>query len=284
MILASTAGLLLPSLLTAVSVAVACAVLSVFVVSRRWAFIGEGISHSAFGGAGFAWLLMLALPAAAEQIWVLYLAVVVFCLGTALAIGYLSRGNRVTGDAAIGIFLVASLAFGFLSQGIFRHVTGGKEPPAFARFLIGETTQLESQMTIAVLLVSAAVIVIVLALSKEILAYCFDPQMAEAAGVRVGFVHYLMMVLIAVTIMVGVRIVGPLMMTALLVLPAATANLISRELNKVIVLAIGTAIVSAVAGVLLNAAWSFIPTGPAIVLTLFVEFVIAYAISRALVQ
>src|SRR6266511_6132140 len=91
---------------------VACAVLSVFVVARRWAFIGEGISHSGFGGAGLAWLIMLALPATAERGWVLYLAVVIFCLGTALAIGYLSRGNRVTGDAAIGIFLVASLAFG----------------------------------------------------------------------------------------------------------------------------------------------------------------------------
>jgi manganese transport system permease protein len=137
-------------------------------------------------------------------------------------------------------------------------------------------------MTVAVLLVSAAVVVIVVALSKEILAYCFDPQIAEAAGVRVGFVHYLLMVLIAVTIMVGVQIVGPLMMTALLVLPAATANLISRQLNKVIVLAIAAAVVSAITGVLLNAAWSFIPTGPAIVLTLFVEFVIAYAASRIL--
>src|SRR5438094_6420901 len=101
------------SMLATASLAIACACLSVFVVARRWAFIGEGISHSGFGGAGLAWLIMLAAPALAEQHWLAYAAVIVFCLATALAIGYLSHGSRVTGDAAIGIFLVASLAFGF---------------------------------------------------------------------------------------------------------------------------------------------------------------------------
>src|SRR5690349_25027577 len=105
----ASSPILLFGLPTAVALAIACAVLSVFVVARRWAFIGEGISHSGFGGAGAAWLLMLAAPALVDRPWVVNLAVVVFCLATAVAIGYLSRGDRVTGDAAIGIFLVASL-------------------------------------------------------------------------------------------------------------------------------------------------------------------------------
>src|SRR5882757_9498325 len=98
----------IPAFAATAAMAVACAVLSVFVVARRWAFIGEGISHSGLGGAGLAWLLMLAVPSLAQQHWVPFAAVVIFCLGTAIAIGYLSHGNRVTGDAAIGIFLVAS--------------------------------------------------------------------------------------------------------------------------------------------------------------------------------
>src|SRR3954462_8611215 len=104
------------TLLTATSLALACGVLRVIVVARRWAFIGEGISHSGFGGAGAAWLLMLAVPALATAAWLPYVAAVVFCLATALAIGWLSRGSRVSSDTAIGIFLVASLAFGFLAQ------------------------------------------------------------------------------------------------------------------------------------------------------------------------
>src|ERR1044071_87872 len=102
-----------PAVLVAGAMAVACAVLSVFVVARRWAFIGEGISHSGFGGAGTAWLLMLFFPAL-DQPWVPYLSVVIFCLLTAGAIGMLSRSRGVNADAAIGIFLVASLAWGFL--------------------------------------------------------------------------------------------------------------------------------------------------------------------------
>src|SRR5687767_4833646 len=108
-----------PALLVAVALAVACAVLSVFVVSRRWAFIGVGISHSGFGGAGTAWLLALAFPAAFDRPWVPYAGVVVFSLGTALAIAWLTRRRRVDTDTAIGIFLVASLAWGLLAQRIY---------------------------------------------------------------------------------------------------------------------------------------------------------------------
>lgn len=277
------ASVSLTSLSAASAMAIACAVLSVIVVARRWAFIGEGISHSGFGGAGLAWILMLLVPAVAEKTWVLYAAVVLFCLGTAIAIGYLSHGNRVTGDAAIGIFLVASLAFGFLAQRIFLHVHGGtKEPPGFDAILFGGNVEhMTAQGAIATVLMSAAVIIVVIGLWKEILAYCFDPLMAQASGVRVGFVHYLLMILIAVTIIVGLPMIGSLMVTALLVLPGVTANLLSRKLNIVIPLAIGTAVLSAIVGVWLNATWRFIPTGPAIVLTLFVQFLAVYLTTRA---
>ena len=85
-----TGSVLLNTLLTATALALACAVLSVIVVLRRWAFIGEGISHSGFGGAGTAWLVMLAFPAV-DLDWLPYASVVIFCLATAFAIGALSR-------------------------------------------------------------------------------------------------------------------------------------------------------------------------------------------------
>ena len=108
MLLAVADSPLFNALVASSALALACAVLSIFVIARHWAFIGEGISHSGFGGAGTAWLLALLVPGL-DQPWVVYAAVVVFCVLTALAIGKLSRGQRVTSDAAIGIFLVALL-------------------------------------------------------------------------------------------------------------------------------------------------------------------------------
>jgi len=262
------------------AMAVACAVLSVFVVARRWAFIGEGISHSGFGGAGAAWLIMLASPALAAQEWMPYVAVLVFCIATALAIGYMSRGNRVAGDAAIGIFLVASLAFGFLARHIYLHVRG-VDPSAFEQLLFGLSNVIDRPRAIVTVLVSGAVLLTLAGLGKEILSYCFDPQMAQASGVRVGVIHYLLMLLIAVTVIVGMPIIGSPLVTALLVLPAVTATQLTQRLRQVFVIAIATALAAVVAGVIVHAKWTFIPVGPAVVLTQFVIFLTSYVAGRA---
>src|SRR3954469_5989512 len=103
------------ALLTAAALATACAVLSIPVVLRRWAFIGEGIGHAAFGGAGTAWLLAVFFPVM-NNTWAPYFTAIAFCTATALAIGWVSRSERMNADATIGIFLVASLAWGFIAQ------------------------------------------------------------------------------------------------------------------------------------------------------------------------
>ena len=265
--------------LATLAMASACAALSLFVIARRWAFIGEGISHSGFGGAGLAWLLVLAAPALGKYPWVPYVAVIVFCLGTALAIGSITRGNRVAGDAAIGIFLVASLAFGFLAQQIFLHVRG-TNPLEFQALLFGQLNVIEPRVAVAAVVVSVAVLVILAALGKEITSYCFDPLMAQASGVRVGFIHYLLMVLIAVTIIVGMPVIGAMMVTALLVLPGVTGTLLARRMSSVLAVSVAAALIAAFAGVAINAAWRFLPLGPVIVLILFVEFLLAYVATR----
>lgn len=280
-IIGGVTGVAIAPISATLAMAAACAVLSVFVITRRWAFIGEGIGHSGFGGAGLAWLMMLAAPSLIDRPWVMPIAVVVFCLGTALAIGYLSRGERVAADAAIGIFLVASLAFGFLAQQIFRHARG-VDPVGFDALLFGQLSVIQPKLAVAAIALSAGVLLTVAALGKEILAYCFDPQMAQASGVRTAFVHYLLMILIAITVIVGMPITGSVLVTALLVLPGVIATLLSQRFRDVIVISIAAALISAATGVWLHSKWSFIPIGPAIVLSLFVEFLIAYTLKPRL--
>jgi ABC-type Mn2+/Zn2+ transport system permease subunit len=266
------------ALSAAIALSVACALLSVLVVSRRWAFLGEGISHSGFGGAGTAWVLALLFPAF-DQPWVPYACVIVFCLLTAMAIGYLSDRQRINSDAAIGIFMVASLAWGFMARQIF-FATRHMEPPGFDTFLFGEMGTISPQYAIATIMLSAAVVLIVAALAKEILYYCFDPVMAQASGIRASFVHYLLMVLVALTIVLGVRIAGSVLMTALLVLPGATALLLSQRLRAVVITAVIIAAIGAAGGVLMNLNWRMVPAGPAIVLILFGEFVGCYVFAH----
>jgi manganese/iron transport system permease protein len=129
--------------------------------------------------------------------------------------------------------------------------------------------------------VCGTVVAVVALLFKEILYYCFDPAMAEASGVRAGFIHYLLMLLVAATIIIGARVVGTVLVTALLVLPGATALTLSRRLSASVAGAIATALVGTVIGLLIARHWTWLPAGPAIVLALFVIFLLAYGLGRA---
>jgi manganese/iron transport system permease protein len=262
----------------AVAMAVACAVLSVFVVARHWAFVGEGISHSGFGGAGTAWMLALVFPAF-DQVWVPYVAVVVFCVGTAIAIGALSSGQRVATDTAVGIFLVASLAWGFVGQQLYSNQTG-KSPVGFENILFGRQLIVPDLYAVTAVCIGLAVLVVVAAMGKEIVAYCFDPLLARTSGVKAGLVHYVMIVTIAITIAVCIPMVGSVLTTALLLLPGATALLVARRLSTTVALSIATALLAAIGGVLAHQRWHVVPIGPAIVLGLFAQFVIGYAYVR----
>ena len=270
----------MPNALTAsIALAIACAALSVFVVSRRWAFIGEGISHSGFGGAGTAWMLALLFPQLASYAALPEICVIVFCILTGLAIAFLSNHRRTNADAAIGIFMVASLAWGFLAGDLFRSVKH-TEPAGFQDFLFGQMSAMSASYATSVIMLSFAVIVVLIAFGKEILYCSFDAEMARASGVRAGLIHYVLMLLVTLTIVLGIRIAGSVLVTALLVLPGATAVLLSQRLQTVFIIAISTAAIGTALGVLVHLQHRAIPAGPAIVLAMFVEFIAGYVIER----
>ena len=120
----------------------------------------------------------------------------------------------------------------------------------------------------------------VAALFKEILYYAFDPLMARVSGVRTGAIHYLLMLLLAITIIIGMRIVGSILITAVLILPGATALLLSRRLSVVMSLSVFAGFTSSVGGLAVSHRWPLLQSGPSIVLFLFVEFLLAYAWAR----
>ena len=269
------------TLICASMLAAACGTLSIFVVARRWAFIGEGIAHSGFGGAGTVWLLALAFPALDDPNlnWLPYCGVVAFCLLTAIAIAAVTRRGQTGSDTAIGIFMVASVAWGFLAKSAYqaaRHTP----PSGWETFVFGEFKGVGPGFVVSAGLLCLAVMATVWLLGKEIISYCFDPATAEASGVPAGFIHYVLILLVTLTIIVGSRVVGSILVTALLVLPGATSLAISRRLGSAIANAIAIGLSGAILGVVASRQAPFLPAGPAIVLVLFLAFVGAFIVRR----
>jgi manganese transport system permease protein len=264
---------LLNALLSSTAVATACAMLSVFVVARRWAFLGEGVGHSGFGGAGIAWMLACLFPALAgdQFMWVPYAGSILMPIIAAIGMGMLSRRGQLSGDVSTGIFLVACVAIGFVGQRAYES-TYNRQPVGFDSIFWGEPTTLSNQYVIAAVLMSAAVIMVVVLLKKELLAYSLDPTLAETSGVRVGFIHYLLVLMIAIVVIIGVRLLGILLISAMLILPGATASLLTQRYARVQLLAILTALLGAWGGLAIGLTAPIIPMGPAIVLVMFALF------------
>jgi ABC-type Mn2+/Zn2+ transport system permease subunit len=265
-------------------VAVACAALSPLVVARRWAFIGEGVSHSGYGGAGVIWLLSLLLPGAAflrEPAGVM-LGVAALSIATALVIGRLTRDRRLGFlgfDAAVGIVLTASLAFGFLARAIYEAQTSALPAEAHS-LLFGDVRTVDAPRALMTLLVAGAVVAGLWLTARQTLSYAFDPELAAVSGVPAGAVHYGLLAAIAAVIVVAAPLVGVVLVTALLVIPGAIGALLGATLGRLYVLSFAAALLAVLGALGLSRASHALPLGPLIVLALVIEFGVAATASR----
>lgn len=198
------------ALLAAAAIGLVCGALGFFVVLRRLAFIGVGISHSAIGGVALA--VVLGWPPLATA--------AVFAVAVALAIARLSRSGRLSEDAVIGIFFSGSLALGVVLFSLRR----GYQQDLFG-YLFGNVLAVTSG-ELALLATAGAVVLAALAIGfRSLLFLAFDEEVARAYGHPVAALETGLLVLLAVTVVIGVRLVGVILVEALLVVPAATATL-----------------------------------------------------------
>jgi ABC-type Mn2+/Zn2+ transport system permease subunit len=263
------------SLTTLTAVGIACALLSVFVILLKWSFLSEGIGHAGFAGAGTAAVLSLLVPSLSSDGSAFGIAII-FCFSTAVGIAWAGRRRAVSGDSAIGAFVVACLSWGFFAQ----HLRGPAATNTWDTYLVGTLAETSIFSTIVAVLICVMVVMVVVSLHREILLYCFDPTLAEVSGVPVGMIHYLLILLVTFVIVAGMRLMGYLLAPAMLILPGATALAVSVRLRTVFAISIGATLLAVLLGLIANAQWHAIEAGPAIVLVLFVEFLAAIAIRR----
>jgi ABC-type Mn2+/Zn2+ transport system permease subunit len=249
-------GFMQRALVASVLIGTVTAVIGVYVVLRGLAFIGAGIAHASFGGVALGFLLGVN-PV---------LAAVAFCLATAWAIAWTSRRAEVREDTAIGIFFAATMALGIVFIGFM-----GKYNVDLFGYLFGSVLAVTPED----LWLSGALGVVVLAVIglffKEFLFITFDPEMAKVSGLPASGLHLLLLSLMALTVVLSIKVVGIILVSAMIVIPAAAAHQLVEDFRGMMGLAVALGNLSALVGLFLSA-WLDTASGATMVLTATVIF------------
>lgn len=243
-------GFMQRAVAASVVVGVLCSIVGVFVVLRGLAFMGAGTAHAAFAGVALAFLLDLPPMALA----------ILFGLATAGIIGALYERGGMRLDVSIGIFYTATMALAVLFIGLMR----AYRPELFG-YLFGSILSVTTEDLETISWLALVVLLLVYAFYKEFHFIVFDHAMAEAAGIPARPLFFLLLGLIALTIVVALKAVGALLVFAMLVIPAAAASLVSRTMATMLMVAVCFGVSSSVGGVFLSY-WLDLPSGAVIVL------------------
>jgi len=247
------------ALVASVLVGIVCAVVGVFVVLRGLAFLGDALSHAAFPGVVIAYLLHLPF----------YLGAAVAAVGTSLAVGWVQRRGPVRSDTAIGVLFAGMFALGvFLFSRIPNYVGD------LFGFLFGDVLAIGPGDLISLAVLSVVVLVVIGTLRKELLFATFDPLGAAAAGLPVRWLDDLFLALVAIAIVVSLQAVGIILVVAMLVTPAATAQLLTIRFGRLIAIAALIGIAAPVLGLYLSY-WADAASGATIVIVESALFVAA---------
>lgn len=256
-------GFMVNGLVAAILVGLTCAVLGVYVVLRRMAFVGDALAHTTLPGLVVAYF----------RGWNLVVGALIAGLVTAAGIGWLSRRQGLREDTAIGILFTAMFAFGILLMSTARTFRD------LSHMLFGNILGVTRTDLWLMAAVAAVVLGTLALLHKELELASFDPAHAEAIGISTDRLRYLLLGLLALTVVVGIQAVGVVLTSALLVTPAAAAALLTDRLPRMMAIAALIAMASGVVG--LYASYYFaVASGAAIVLVATGFFMIALGISR----
>ncbi|MBV8369954.1 MAG: metal ABC transporter permease [Candidatus Eremiobacteraeota bacterium] len=242
-----------------------CSAMGTYVVLRKLSFIGDGLAHASFAGIAIAYLRGANFYAGAAAATIV----------TALLIGFVHRRGRVSLDTAIGVLFTGAFALG-----VFLMSRSPRATVDLQSFLFGSILGVSPFDVAMVVGLGLFVALVVGALWRPLLYTSFDPIVAEAAGIRAGFVDYALLVILALTIIVALQAVGIVLVAALLVTPAAAAAQLTKRFIPMMLLSCLFGVFSTVGG--LYASYELhASSGATIVLLATLLFFVTLAISAA---
>ena len=247
------------ALLAALLIGVTCALLGVYVVLRQMAFASDALGHTMLPGLVIAYL----------NSWNLVAGAMVAGIAAALGIGWFSSRRAVHEDTAIGVIFAGAFAFGVLLMSRTRSFRD------FTHMLFGDILGVTNDYLLRAAIITVVIIALLYLFNKELQLTSFDPTHAEVIGLRPDLMRYGLLVALTLAVVVGVQAVGAVLISALLVTPAAAASLLTKRLPLMMVLACIISTGSSVVG-LYASYHANVSSGAAIVLTCTLCFTLAW--------
>jgi len=258
------------ALIVGVLIALCSSLLGVTLVLKRYSFIGDGLSHVAFGALAIASVLKLA----NNNILILPITVI-----TAILLLKMGQSAKIKGDAAIAMLSVGALAIGYMLMNIFS--TSSNVSGDVCSTLFGSTSilTLTSEQVILCIVLSVIMIIMFIALYNRIFAVTFDENFVRATGGSANTYNLLIAIMIALIIVLGMNLVGSLLISALIIFPALSAMSVLKNFRSVVICSAVISVVCALAGILISILFST-PVGSTIVICDMVIFLICFGIRR----
>ena len=258
------------ALIVGVLIALCSALFGVVLVLKRFSFIGDGLSHVAFGALAIATVMNI------TNNMLIVLPITVICAILLLKTG---KNTKIKGDAAIAMLSVGALAVGYLIMSLFSgsgNVAGDVCSTLFGSFSI---ITLSGWEVILCIVLSLAVITLFVLFYNRIFAVTFDEDFARASGLRASLYNLLIAVVTAVIIVLAMNLVGSLLISALVIFPALASMRVCRTFKRVVILSTVISVVCAILGILSAIIFST-PVGPTIVVCDILAFLVCFIIGK----
>lgn len=237
------------ALLGSLFASIACGIIGTYIVTRRLVFISGGLTHASFGGIG------LGLYTGISPI----LSAALFSVLSAFGVEWLSKRNDMREDSAIAMFWTLGMALGI----IFSFLAPGFTPDLSA-YLFGNILTITVTDIILLALLSGALILFFMLFLHPIISIAFDREFSRSQGLPVSLFEYILMMFIALTIVLSLRMIGIVLVISLLTIPQMTANLFSTKFTHIILLSIGIGYLSCIGGLIFSYFLN-VPSGASII-------------------
>jgi len=252
-------GFMVNAIIVGVLIAVCCALLGVVLVLKKFSMIGDGLSHVGFGALSVAAVLNISMP--------LYFAVPVV-MASAFILLRITENSKINADAAIAVISSSALAIGVF----FASINGTNIN--LQQYMFGSILSISDADIVLSIVLSLVVIVMYLLFYNKIFAITFDEVFSSATGIRTKLYNTVISLLTAVTIVIGMRLLGTLLISAMIIFPALTSMRVARKFSSVIILSVAVSVVCVVSGLVTSFTCKNVPVSATVVIINLCVFIL----------